>query len=238
MQKEFFFENLFGIAIETSAGKTIPVRIIAEQHIQSKKERLGKSITMQLLNKMIDQRIVYNNCTWEQFKLIQQGFEGCSGLRLFYYNGTIELLMPGEDHEFFKTIIGFLIEFFLAEKGVEFIPAGSMTQERQGIASAQADESYWIGQKRSFPDLSIEVVFTSGGLNKLDRYQALGVPEVWFWEDGVFTLYHLQEDGYRRIDRSELPTLMDLDIDLLTRCVLMAQTSRVEAFREFRRAIA
>jgi Uma2 family endonuclease len=193
---------------------------------------------MQLLNKTADHHIVHHGHTWEQFKLIQTGFAGSSGVRLFYYNGTIEILMPGEDHEFFKTIIGFLIELFLSERGIEFIPAGSMTQERSGTASAQADESYWLGEKKRVPDLSIEVVFTSGGPSKLARYQALGVPEVWFWEDGVFALYHLRADRYEKIDRSELSTLADLDIDLLTRCVLMSQTSRVEAFREFRQAIA
>lgn len=97
----------------------------------------------------------------------------------------------------------------------------------------QADESYFIGEPGITPDLSIEVVFTSGSLNKLRRYQELGVPEVWFWEDGLFTLHHLRSDGYERINKSEL--LPDLDIDLLTRCVLM--TSRVEAIREFRRAL-
>lgn len=193
---------------------------------------------MQLLSRTTDQYLIHHDRTWEQFKLIQQGFENSPGVRLFYYNGTIEILMPGEDHEFFKTIIGFLIELFLTERGIEFIPAGSMTQERQGIASAQADESYWLGQKKPVPDLSVEVVFTSGGPSKLERYRALGVPEVWFWQDGVFTLYHLRDSGYERIDRSELPTLIDLEIDLLARCVLMAQTSRVEAFREFRKAIA
>jgi Uma2 family endonuclease len=192
---------------------------------------------MQLLTKTTDQRIVHHDRTWEQFKHIQSGFEGSSVVRLFYYNGTIEILMPGENHEFFKTIIGFLVELFLAEQGIEFIPAGSMTQERQGVASAQADESYWVGEKRVVPDLSIEVVFTSGDESKLERYRALGVPEVWFWEDGLFTLYHLRNGSYKRIYRSELPTLADLDMELLTRCVLLAQTSRVEAFREFRKAI-
>lgn len=191
----------------------------------------------QLVNKTTDQRLILCDRTWEQFKLIREGFEGSPGARLFYYNGTIEILMPGEDHEFFKTIIGFLIELFLVEKGIEFIPAGSMTQERQGIASAQADESYWIGQKRVVPDLSIEVVFTSGNSNKLKRYQALGVPEVWFWEDGLFTLYHLRGKNYEQIYRSELPGLIDLDIELLSKCVLIAQTSRVQAVREFRQAI-
>ena len=188
----------------------------------------------QLLNNTTDRRLVLHERTWEQFKLIQKGFEGSSGARLFYYNGTIEILMPGEDHEFFKTIIGFLIELFLVEKGIEFIPAGSMTQERQGTASAQADESYWLGSKRLVPDLSIEVVFTSGSASKLERYKALGVPEVWFWEDGLFALYHLREQSYERVYRSELPGLTDLDIELLSKCVLIAQTSRVEAVREFR----
>lgn len=194
-----------------------------------------KAIAMaQGLNQSTDQRLILHERTWEQFQLIQKGFEGSPGTRLFYYNGTIEILMPGEDHEFFKTIIGFLIELFLVEKGIEFIPAGSMTQERQGTASAQADESYWVSQKKLVPDLSIEVVFTSGGSNKLERYKALGVPEVWFWEDGFFTLYHLREQGYERIYRSELSGLADLDIAVLSRCVLIAETSRVESVREFR----
>jgi hypothetical protein len=80
------------------------------------------------------------------------------------------------------------------------------------------------------------VIFTSSNANKLARYKALGVPEVWFWEDGLFALYRLREQSYDRIYRSELPGLVDLDIELLSKCVLIAQTSRVEAVREFRRA--
>ena len=53
-------------------------------------------------------------------------------------------------------------------------------------------------------------MLTSGDESKLERYRALGVPEVWFWEDGLFTLYHLRDNGYERIYRSELPTLADL----------------------------
>jgi Uma2 family endonuclease len=83
------------------------------------------------------------------------------------------------------------------------------------------------------PDLSVEVIFTSGSDRKLNRYQVLGVPEVWFWEDGVFRLYHLRESGYERIEASEV--LRELDINLLSRCLMMA--SKIEAVKEFRRAI-
>jgi Uma2 family endonuclease len=184
-----------------------------------------------------DQRLVLAERTWEQFKLIQAGFEDFPGSRLFYYNGTVEILMPGRDHEVFKGIIALLLGIFFEEVGVEFEPTGSMTQEREGMASVQADESYCIGASKPIPDLSIEVVFTSGGPNKLQRYQALGVPEVWFWQDGAFSLYRLRESGYERIDQSQIPELAALDFGLLSRCVRIGETSRLEAMREFRRGI-
>ena len=90
---------------------------------------------------------------------------------------------------------------------------------------------------KPIPDLSIEVVFTSGGIDKLDRYQALGVTEVWFWEDGVLTLHRLRDNGYERIQQSELPGLIDLDLALLTRCILMAETNSGDAVITFAKAI-
>ncbi|MFE1743991.1 Uma2 family endonuclease [Coleofasciculus sp. H7-2] len=189
-----------------------------------------------LLNKTTDQRIVHQG-TWEQFKFIQKGFEGSPGVRLFYYNGTVEILMPGQDHETFAHVIGYLVTTFLAEKGIFFQPTGSMTQEKEGVVSAQADESYCIGSVKSIPDLSIEVVFTSGGSSKLERYKALGVPEVWFWEDGLLKPYHLGDGSYESIERSQLPGLSELDLDLLRRCILMAETDAGEAIRAFRREI-
>jgi Uma2 family endonuclease len=193
---------------------------------------------MPQLLELTDQRIVHHGRSWEQFKFIQKGFEDAPGVRLFYYNGTIEILMPGREHEFFKKIIGLLIEIFLYEKRIEFYPTGSMTQEKEGEASAQPDDSYCIGESKPTPDLSIEVTFTSGGISKLARYQALGVPEVWFWEDGLFTLHCLRTRGYERIRQSEIPAFAALDFELLTRCVLMAQTSRLEAIDLWRSSLA
>ncbi|NEP58738.1 MAG: Uma2 family endonuclease [Symploca sp. SIO2G7] len=189
-----------------------------------------------LLNKINDQRIVHYG-TWEQFKLIEKGFNSSPGVRLFYYDGIIEILMPGREHEVFASIIGYLVTTFLVEKGIFFQPTGAMTQEKSGVASAQADESFCIGSVKPIPDLSIKVVFTSGGISKLERYKALGVSEVWFWEDGLLQLYHLRDGGYESIKRSQLPGLSTLDLDVLKRCILMAETDSGEAIRTFRREI-
>jgi Uma2 family endonuclease len=184
-----------------------------------------------------DQRFVYYGFTWQKFKLIQEGFADFPGVRLFYYKGTVEILMPGRDHEVFKGIIGMLIELFCIETGIEFEPTGSMIQEQEGKVSAQADESYCFGESKPTPDLAIEVIFASGGPSRLERYKALRVPEVWFWQDGLFTLYRLRRDDYEQIYCSKIPELVDLDFEVLTRCVLIAQTSRLEAAKEFRHSL-
>ncbi|AUT00288.1 hypothetical protein CLI64_07765 [Nostoc sp. CENA543] len=187
-----------------------------------------------LLGQTTDQRIVHHG-TWEHFKFIQKGFDGSPGVRLFYYDDTIEILMPGREHEIFVRTISYLVTTFLVEKGIFFQSTGSVTQEKEGVVSVQADESYCIGSAKPIPDLSIEVVFTSGSISKLDRYKALGVLEVWFWEDGVLRLYHLRDGHYEPIERSELPGLHNLNFNLLTRCILMAETDMGEAIRTFRR---
>lgn len=177
-----------------------------------------------------DIRTIQPGRTWEQFKHLQKGFENTRGLRLFYYNGTIEILMPGEAHELFKSVIGFLIETFLFHRGIEFKPTGSMTQEKEGIAAAEADESYQIDGYR----LSVEVNFTSGDAAKLERYQALGVDEVWMWEDGSLVVYHRQTSPnarghYEAVDHSGIPALAAIDLNLLSACILVGETSRIQA---------
>ncbi len=185
-----------------------------------------------------DRVTVYHDRTWEQFQHIQKGLEGSPGVRLAFYEGVVEIFMPGQPHEIFKKVTTSLLEVFFLRWSIRVVPTGSVTQEQEGVASAEADESYCFGSAKPIPDLSIEVIFTSGSTAKLRRYQALGVPELWFWEDGLLTLHRLGEDGYTRIYRSQIPELEKLDIELLSRCVLIGETDWLEAVQTFRDEIA
>jgi Uma2 family endonuclease len=170
--------------------------------------------------------------SWEKFELIQQGCEDNRGLRLSYFDGTIELLMPGLLHEIFSHAIGTLLTIFLAHQGLLFFAMGQ-TDQKKPIVAAQPDQSYSIGSLKKIPDLVIEVVFSSGGINKLAKYQAIGVSEVWFWEDGTLALYRLRGKVYERIEQSELEGLKDLDLATLKQHVMMAETDLGEAVRSF-----
>jgi Uma2 family endonuclease len=93
--------------------------------------------------------------------------------------------------------------------------------------------SYCFGTIKDVPDLCIEIVITSGSAIKLQKYRLVGVPEVWFWEDGTRELYHLREQGYDRIAISEI--LPELDLSLLNRCILLP--SPLDALEEFSRGM-
>jgi Uma2 family endonuclease len=172
-----------------------------------------------------DVRTIQQGKTWEQFEFLQKGFANTHGVRLFYYENIIEIIMPGATHELFKSIIGFLLETFLFNRQTEFKPTGSMTQKKDGLAAAEADESYEIDSLK----LLIEVNFTSGNVSKLECYQLLGVDAVWFWEDGTLAVYHLQPTGYQQVDRSQISPLAAINLEVLAECILLGETSRITA---------
>jgi Uma2 family endonuclease len=185
-----------------------------------------------------DQHFVQTGVSWQRFKDIQASFTESTGVRLFYYEGELEIVGTSAFHEMLKSMIGMLIEIYLVEKGIEFVPIGRFTQERQGVASVQADESYCIGEQKPIPDLSIEVALTSGGPAKLNRYLALGVAEVWFWQDNQLSIYSLRgisrdRSNYQQVYSSGL--LPDLNLERFVQCILMK--SRVEAARSFRGSV-
>jgi hypothetical protein len=81
----------------------------------------------QLLDKTQDQIMIFPG-TWDNFRLVQWGLSESSGARLSYYDGMIEILMPGELHEVFAHIIGYLVTTFLLKKGISFVPTRQKDQ--------------------------------------------------------------------------------------------------------------
>ena len=80
------------------------------------------------------------------------------------------------------------------------------------------------------PDIAIEVVWTSGGIDKLEVYRLLGVQEVWFWQKGRLSFHALRGSTYVSLARSEvLPTL---DPAVIEQCMTEpSQTAAVAALR-------
>jgi len=182
----------------------------------------------------LDEPILIDGMSWREFKAVEQLLSR-PGIRLSFLDGVLEIRrMPGRKHETVKHRISTLLDLYLEYAGIDFTPTGSVTLESEtGMVKREADLSYELGANRELPDLVVEVVVTSGGINKLEAYKRLQIPEVWFWENGVFRLYSLGADGYAEVDRSFV--LPELDIVLLARCINIE--NHLQAMREFRQAI-
>lgn len=182
--------------------------------------------------------LLFEGMTWREFKAVEQLLDR-PGYRLSFLDGIMEIRrMPGEPHETTKERIAALLELYLLMAGFNFTPTGSMTLENEvATVKREADKSYKLAPGRMLPDLAIEVVFSSGGINKLEAYKRLKIKEVWFWEDGVLEVYHLRGEGntlnYEKISSSE--EVKGIDLDLLLRCINMV--NHVEALKTFQQAL-
>jgi Uma2 family endonuclease len=182
----------------------------------------------------IEQHFTLRGLQWHQFKAIQASFEGVPGVRLFYCEGVLEIVTISKLHDAMRCLMGLLLGAYFVEKSIEFFPSGSYSQIVENVVEYQSDLSYCLGTDKDIPDLCIEIVITSGSPIKLRKYRLMGVPEVWFWEDGTLELYQLGENGYERINSSKF--LPELDLSLLQRCILIS--SPLEAIKEFRKGIS
>ena len=176
--------------------------------------------------------------TWETLEKLDEDMAG-TGARLTYLDGLLEIMAPLSDgHETPKKTCAQLIEAYMRSKKICFYASGRATLGSKAVgARKEPDESYSLGERKSVPDLAIEITVTSGGIDVLEIYRRIGVPEVWFWEDGVITVYVLRSpkaqaelpQGYELVRQSEL--LPNLDLRSLEFHSRMAdQYDAVEAF--------
>jgi Uma2 family endonuclease len=81
--------------------------------------------------------------------------------------------------------------------------------------------------------LAIEVVWTSGRIDKLAIYRKLGVAEVWYWRRGRIQPYGLRGERYVPLTTSEV--LPGLDLELLMS--FLDRPTTFEAIRGYREAL-
>ncbi|MBW4620087.1 MAG: Uma2 family endonuclease [Cyanosarcina radialis HA8281-LM2] len=190
-------------------------------------------MTIALEAKTPDRCLTLTGISWAQFEAIEAVFENVAGVKFAYLDGTLEIMTVSPEHEDTKGTIRALVEAYMREKDIRFYIRGGPTLGSQELgARKEPDESYNLNTKKPIPDLAIEVIFTSGGIDILQLYKRISVAEVWLWEDGSLNIYHLQGE-YQRVDRSIL--LPELDLALLKRYI--TYYDQYDAVKEFIKAL-
>lgn len=182
-----------------------------------------------------EQRLRLEGVTWQQYDaLVSLFMDQFPALRMTYLEGVLELMSTSPEHERLKTIIARLIEAFAEEANLNLNGYGSATFRKEAAERGlEPDECYVLGELDETPDIAIEIVLTSGSIEKLAVYQGLNVQEVWFWENQSFRVYSLidAKTGYTAVEGSQL--LPTIDLPLVSQFVdNQNQTQAVRAFRQ------
>jgi Uma2 family endonuclease len=175
--------------------------------------------------------------TWADYLRLLEIRGERSAPRLTYVEGTLEIMSPSRTHGEIKSYIGRLVEAWCLERGIEFTPYGSWTlKNKQDERGAEADECYVFGpepKRKRQPDVAIEVVWTAGGIDKLNVYRKLRVREVWYWKDGSIHVHVLRGTRYQTVAASEaLP-----GIDLVELVRFLDRPTASQAIRDYLAAL-
>lgn len=162
------------------------------------------------------QRILFNHISWQEFERILEELGEHRAARIAYDNGTLEIMNPLLEHEANKEIIGDLVKALLEELDIEFRCLGSTTYKNVAMAKGiEPDQCFYIqneirirGKKRLDltidppPDLALEIDITSRTHRRI--YQALGVPELWRFENETLQINVLQKGQYEPSKQSAI----------------------------------
>ncbi len=141
---------------------------------------------------------IHYNISWDEYEELLVKYQGKQFPRFNYNNEVLEIVMPNSvNHEEENRTLARLFEFLAVELEIDFRNLGSATFKRKDVKKGvEPDSCFYIQSvkaiegKREFtlddvppPDLIIEADVTSSSLPRFPIFAALGVPEVWRYDD-------------------------------------------------------
>ena len=170
-----------------------------------------------------DERIVLRGISWETYESLLRDLDE-QHFRLTYDRGTLEIMSPVPPrHAKSGKLIARLIEAYTLEMRIPLVGLSNTTWKKEALAKGlEADECYYIERAEWAagrdeldldvdppPDLAVEVDISNSSLDKQAIYAALGVPELWRYEDDKLTIVTLNPRGEYAIAASSrnLPNL-------------------------------
>lgn len=131
------------------------------------------SLTTQKADRKAD-RVVLQNISWQQFENLLKDLGDHRAARLAYDQGTLEIMTPLPEHEYYKEVIGIAVQDIALELELDYESLGSTTWKRESrLAGVEPDNCFYfqnealIRGKLEFdltqdppPDLALEIDLT------------------------------------------------------------------------------
>lgn len=196
-----------------------------------------------------EHRVILSNISWQTFErlLADLGENRCA--RLAYNDGVLEIMTPLGSHENNNRFIESLIGAIADELNLNLKRFGSLTLKREKRQKGgEPDSCYYIQNEPKVrhkqeidlandppPDLVLEIDITSGSMDKLPIYAAIGVPELWRYDGRKLDVFVLSPEStsYQSVEKS--PTFPWLSLAAIPRFIRQSladgETATLRAFR-------
>lgn len=162
----------------------------------------------------IEPGVILHGIRWATYERMLRDLDG-GRVRLTYDSGTLEIMPLSPRHEVYKRRIGRMIEAMTLELDVPILSAGSTTWRRRRLRKGlEPDECYWVQHERDVrgkldidlrfdppPDLAVEVDVTTSSMDRMAIYGALGIGEVWRWDEQYLRVLVLDDAERRHRER-------------------------------------
>jgi Uma2 family endonuclease len=166
---------------------------------------MGVQIPLQHIEVPAGKTILLRDVSWEEFEAILEELGDRRSTRVAYCDGMLEIMTPLPEHEYFKETIGDAIKDMAETLELDYESYGSATwRQRAKQAGLEADNCFYFQHEALVrgrvdinlaqdppPDLALEIDITSKSLERFPIYARLGIPELWCYDTGRLTIYHL-----------------------------------------------
>ncbi|MGB7413839.1 MAG: Uma2 family endonuclease [Thermosynechococcaceae cyanobacterium] len=173
---------------------------------------------------------------WSGYQALLTDFGDHRAVRLTYSEGVLEIRMPSKQHELINRLIERIITTLTEELDLSVVSLGSTTLDREALdRGVEPDSCFYIQNAAQVnpeetllpanlpPDLIVEVDITSSSQSRLAIYHAMGVPEVWRYQKGLYIL-QLRENDYVECKKSS--AFPNLSASFLNSLIQAGQQSR------------
>lgn len=154
--------------------------------------------------------LILNEISWEEYEDLLADLGDSNRVRVSYDNGRLEIMSPSLSHEGYKDLILWMSQTLADQMDLDMESAGSTTFKKQPFAQgAEPDTCFYIQNaariigKRQIdletdppPDVIVEIDVSHESKGKFAFYAALGVPEIWRYDERQAQIYHLVEHCY------------------------------------------
>ncbi len=208
-------------------------------------------VTLQLrqIKVLPGQRVDLEGIDWSEFEAILAELGESRSTRIAYNNNTLTIVAPLFRHEKSKVALGDIVKVLLDEQNIDYDSSASTILKRQDRGKGvEPDDSFYIQNYERVlnkdridltidppPDLAIEVDLTSK--TQAELYEALGVPELWRYDQNRLRIDVLQAGRYVQVEES--PTFPGWPIvELADKYVARArEVGQGRAVRELRQQV-